>query len=63
MMIPWLTDCSDGGVLDLSFKSTQQLWKKEYGCDYVIEGGMYRGEPPAGFFQEGWDALTHWMPG
>jgi hypothetical protein len=51
-----LTDRSDGGVLDVAYKSTKNLWKDEYGCDYVVCGGMYRGEPPTGFFS------THWKP-
>jgi hypothetical protein len=49
-----LTDRSDGGVLDVAYKSTKNLWKEEYGCDYVICGGMYRGEPPKEFFAAEW---------
>ena len=49
-----LTDRSDGGVLDVAYKSTKNLWQNEYGCDYVVCGGMYRGEPPTGFFSTNW---------
>ena len=45
-----LTDRSDGGLLDVSFRATKDLWQKEYGTDYVVHGGMYRGEPPKEYY-------------
>jgi hypothetical protein len=45
-----LTDRSDGGLLDVSYQATVDLWQKEYGTDYVVCGGMYRGEPPEEYF-------------
>jgi hypothetical protein len=49
-------DRTEGGILDTSYRSTKELWRKEYGADYVVEGGMYRGEPPAPYFKEKWAA-------
>jgi len=45
-----LTDRSDGGILDTSYNATRDLWKEEYGIEYAVLGGMYRGEPPSGYF-------------
>jgi Glycine-rich domain-containing protein-like len=45
-----LTDRSEGGHLDRSYQATKELWQKEYGTDYVVCGGMYRGEPPEEYF-------------
>lgn len=51
-----LTDRSDGGILDRSYNTTKDIWKKEYGTDYAVEGGMYRGEPPSVFFDAKWNS-------
>ena len=41
-----LNDRTKGSKLDLAFQATVQLWKKAHdGHDYVVPGGMYRGEP------------------
>jgi hypothetical protein len=48
------TDRSDGGVLDVAYNSTKKLWSEEYACDYIVCGGMYRGEPPEDFFTADW---------
>ena len=50
-----LTDRGDGGVLDVSFNATVGLWKKAYGTEYAVHGGMYRSEPPASFFSKDWE--------
>ena len=49
-----LTDRSDGGVLDVAYKATAHLWKEEYHSEYVVCGGMYRGEPSDDFFSKNW---------
>jgi hypothetical protein len=49
-----LTDRSDGGILDTSYIETQKLWKRMYGKDYVVFGGMYRGEPPSTYYSSDW---------
>jgi hypothetical protein len=49
-----LNDRSEGGVLDTSYRTTKELWRKEYGEDYVVQGGMYRGEPPSPYFDRKW---------
>ncbi len=46
------SDRSSGGILDNSYHQTMQLWKEEYGEEYAVPGGMYRGEPPANFFSK-----------
>ena len=45
-----LNDRTPGGILDQSYQSTKQMWLDEFGEEYVVEGGMYRGEPPAVYF-------------
>ena len=45
-----LSDRAEGCVLDTSFQQTEQLWKDVYGLDYVVTGGMYRGEPDWAFY-------------
>jgi hypothetical protein len=45
-----LNDRTPGGILDQSYKSTKQMWLDEFGEEYVVEGGMYRGEPPTEYF-------------
>jgi len=47
-------DRSKGGILDLSYQSTKQMWLNEFGTEYVVEGGMYRGEPPASYYSAEW---------
>ena len=45
-----LTDRSEGGILDVNFQATKKLWYEQYGTDYTVRGGMYRGEPPQAFY-------------
>jgi hypothetical protein len=47
-----LTDRSEGSNLDVAFKATKKLWRKSYGSDYVVEGGMFRGDPPIAYFAQ-----------
>ena len=47
-------DRSEGSVLDTSFKQTRNLWKDVYGLEYVVMGGMYRGEPPPEYYHMDW---------
>ncbi len=49
-----LTDREEGGILDTNFKATQYLWLDKYNEDYVVQGGMYRGEPPNIFYNPRW---------
>lgn len=49
-----LNDRSEGSVLDVSYRATHQLWMDVYGEEYAVQGGMYRGEPPAAFFLVNW---------
>jgi hypothetical protein len=53
-----LTDRSDGEILDVSYRATQDLWQKEYGTDYAVCGGMYRGEPPEEYYSPNTSAWT-----
>ena len=53
-----LNDRSDGGLLDRSFRATAQLWRSAYGDDYIVHGGMYRGEPPLEYYERDWDATA-----
>ena len=57
-----LSDRSDGGVLDTSFTETKSLWMKEYGTDYVLAGGKYRGEPPTEYFTTKWRSYDDCLP-
>ena len=57
-----LTDRSDGGVLDVSFTGTKSLWMKHYGTDYVVAGGMYRGEPPLEYYTSHWRSYEDSLP-
>jgi Glycine-rich domain-containing protein-like len=54
-----LTDRDEGGVLDVSFGATQKLWKRVYGADYVVHGGMYRGEPPSAYYTKTWSSSSN----
>jgi hypothetical protein len=47
-------DRSEGSVLDTSFQQTRKLWKDVYGLEYVVLGGMYRGEPPPEYYHIDW---------
>jgi hypothetical protein len=47
-------DRSEGSVLDTSFQQTRNLWKDVYGLEYVVMGGMYRGEPPPEYYHMDW---------
>ena len=46
-----LNDRTTGGVLDTSFRSTCTVWKENYGVDYPVRGGMYKGEPPPTYYR------------
>jgi len=52
-----LNDRTEGGLLDVNFRSTCQLWKGTYGVEYKVEGGMYRGEPPSSYYNPDWAVL------
>ncbi|CAJ1959374.1 unnamed protein product [Cylindrotheca closterium] len=49
-----LNDRTDDGPLDRAFNDTKALWKKSYGEEYFVKGGMYRGEPPKGYYNISW---------
>jgi hypothetical protein len=49
-----LNDRTEGGTLDVSFRGTKMLWFEMYGEEYTIAGGMYRGEPPASYYNQEW---------
>jgi hypothetical protein len=49
-----LTDRTEGEVLDVNFQATKKLWYEQYGIDYSVQGGMYRGEPPQMYFDTTW---------
>jgi Glycine-rich domain-containing protein-like len=53
-----LTDRSENGLLDTSFKATRGLWIQAYGKDYIVVGGMYRGEPPKEYHSPEWNCET-----
>ena len=57
-----LTDRAEGGILDVSFTSTKGLWMKHYGTDYVVDGGMYRGEPPPEYYTSQWQTYEDALP-
>jgi Glycine-rich domain-containing protein-like len=52
-----INDREIGGLLDVSFASTKKLWKSTYGTQYVVRGGMYRGEPPPQYFSATWSGI------
>ena len=31
-----------------------RLWRAAFGTDYVVPGGMYRGEPPPCYYHKEW---------
>jgi hypothetical protein len=45
-----LNDRRPEGTLDLAFQATKELWEKTYNQDYIVDGGMYRGEPPLVYY-------------
>lgn len=45
-----LNDRTEGGRLDTAFRATKEAWYDQYGENYHVVGGMYRGEPPSGFY-------------
>ena len=49
-----LTDRTEGEVLDVNFKATKKIWYEQYGDNYIVRGGMYRGEPPQAYFDTTW---------
>ncbi|GKY92143.1 hypothetical protein MPSEU_000185700 [Mayamaea pseudoterrestris] len=49
-----LNDRSLGSDLDQSYRATIDLWQKKYKEFYQVEGGMYRGEPPASYWSRCW---------
>jgi hypothetical protein len=51
-----VNDREEGGILDIAYRNTKELWRNEYGVDYAVDGGMYRGKPPSPYFQEKWTA-------
>ena len=53
-----LSDRTQGGILDQSYQSTKQLWYEQFGEEYLVAGGMYRGEPPESFFDTNWKNLN-----
>jgi hypothetical protein len=53
------SDRTEGGILETNYHATAKLWKDVYdGQDYYVEGGMYRGEPPEGFYNTDWNSMT-----
>ncbi len=51
-------DRSEGGTLDVAFKETKAVWKRSYGEDYSIPGGMYKGVPPTHFYSKEWSSSS-----
>lgn len=47
-------DRTQGSVLVTSFERTRQLWYTLYGTEYMVDGGMYRGEPPIEYYNSNW---------
>lgn len=58
-----LTDRSEGSVLNTSFSKTKELWRTAYGTEYIIPGGMYRGEPPVEYFSKKFNNWNAHEPG
>jgi Glycine-rich domain-containing protein-like len=48
------TDRTEGGMLDTSYIATKKLWKLVYETEYVVDDGMYRGEPPSLYYSSNW---------
>lgn len=53
-----LNDRAEGSSLDVAFRATKAVWKKTYGDEYIVYGGMYRGEPPKEYYDNMW-AIEH----
>ena len=49
-----ITDRTPGSALDQAFDATIQLWEDTYEVPYHVDGGMYRGEPPASYWAVDW---------
>jgi hypothetical protein len=45
-----LNDRTPGATLDLAFQATKRLWEETYNQNYIVDGGMYRGEPPSVYY-------------
>ena len=56
-----LTDRTEGGILNQSYQSTKQIWLEQFGEDYAVAGGMYRGEPPETYFGTDWTTIKESM--
>ena len=57
-----MDDRTPGAFLDVSFQETIQLWREAYGEDYVVPGGMFRGNPRPDFLDRFWDAEAAQTP-
>ena len=57
-----LTDRTEGGILDHSYQSTKQIWHEQFGEDYAVTGGMYRGEPPESYYGTDWTTIFNDSP-
>lgn len=53
-----LNDRSEGSTLNRAFDATKQIWEEIYKEEYVVVGGMYRGEPPKEYYSNEW-AMSH----
>ena len=42
--------------LNVSTDATKRLWAQEYGEEFAVRGGMYRGEPPDAYWSAAWPA-------
>ena len=40
--------------LNVSTKSTKDMWREAFGVEFAVEGGMYRGEPPSEYWSPDW---------
>jgi Glycine-rich domain-containing protein-like len=45
-------------TMSQGFLETSKLWKEAYGEEYLIPGAMYRGTPPASYFDGSWDPFA-----
>jgi len=43
--------------LNLSTRTTKELWKLAFGQDYFCPGGMFRGEPPREYWHRTWQPM------
>lgn len=64
-----LNDRSEGSSLNQAFAATLEVWKRAHpDTPYIVEGGMYRGEPPSVYYDTavwtpelGLDGGDRWM--